>query len=276
MRLVVRRERAALGSPDHAAAGDERLMLATGGDPHAPPRAGYARSLHGGARTFAFEAEEEAASSSSADDAPMCRVRLAFDRAAVVGIAEHETVVAPGDWIKLLLHGAGLALVDAPSSGRPGARRTEVEDGRPAYLHARVERASVDGADLEVRALLSRRCPAATTAAHVQYVGATGPWRDDLARVDAGAVVAALVAEREVMDERIAALESAVEQELSTPDSSAFATLSATGAARQPTTTTRGSVATLATVGLSSLVVVLAAGVTVTHGLHPKASPSQL
>ena len=173
----------------------------------------------------------------------------------------------------VMLEGDGLALVDSSASERPGARRTEAESG--AYVHARVERASVDGADLEVRALLSRRCPAATTAAHVQYVGATGPWREDLARVDAGAVVAALVAEREAMDERIAALESAVEQELSTPDSSAFATLSATGAARQPTTTTRGSVATLATVGLSSLVVVLAAGVTVTHGLHPKASPSQ-
>ena len=47
-----------------------------------------------------------------------------------------------------------------------------------------------------------------------RYVGATGPWREDLERVDAGAVVAALVAERDVVDERLAALEAALQLEL--------------------------------------------------------------
>merc|ERR1719198_1221027 len=100
---------------------------------------------------------------------------------------------------------SAFALVDASSARSPGARRTDAEHGA-AYVHAVVEDvATVDGgARLELRATLARRCPAASTTEHVAYVGATGPWREDLERVDAGAVVAALVAERDIVGERIA------------------------------------------------------------------------
>ena len=224
----VRRDAAALGRSETG--GDERLVLLTmdrdadadadaASSSRAPPRAGYARSLHGGARTFAFEPDtfSSAAGSASAEDVPACTARLTFDHDAVSLDGDSsgiETVVTRGDWVKLMLEGGSsgaFALVDASSSSSPGARRTEAEHGA-AYIHAIVEDVSaVDGGTrVEVRATLTRRCPAAATAERVTYVGATGPWREDLERVDAGAVVAALVAQSNVADGRIAALESAV------------------------------------------------------------------
>ena len=242
VRPRVRRERAALGRAAGAAPGEERLTLVTSGGARgdgagasaAPPRAGYARSLHGGALAFAFERDDAAAAAGGAEadadgatDAPACGARLTFDADAVVGVAERETVVARGDWIRLMLEGDGLALVDASAARKPGARRTAVERGRAAYVHARVEEAALlDGSRLEVRATLARRCPAAATAASVQYVGATGPWREDLARVDAGAVITALVSEREAMVERVATLERALGELRAARETAALASAS--------------------------------------------------
>ena len=277
VRPRVRRAASELARAPGGGAAAEALVLvsspAADDESAAPPHSGYARSLHGFARAFEFSAADAAAG--RADEAPACRVRLDFDTREAVGVAEHESVVARGDWLRLTLDADGVELVDAAAaaspSARAGSRAARVE--RTAIVHAQVERVAVDAATraLRVDATLARRCPVAAAASRVARVAATGPWRDDLARLDAGSVLAALVAERTSADARIAALEAS----LSEMQASA---LFATSTAPQQT-----AFMTPAAAGVAALVAIIgfAAGVAVGprrrhHGYAPVPGQSEL